>query len=286
MGGLECGDIVFRIAAALQAHAVDHARFGATAACSDHHHERRNIGRNACHAADKRMSPDGDEVVYGAVAAHVDVVFQVDVPGELHIVRNNATVSDAAIVGHMDPDEKQVPIADGGHTAAVARAGVGRDHFAENVFLTDIEPRLLSGILDVLRRGSQDSLRENLASFAERCVTIDGYLVVDFATISKDHVGTDHGIGSDLYVLADLGAGLDDGGWVNAHSNALLLQGSAGLRVSQHELNFRLGDEFVPDRRSPFDVPGRRADANRFRLQYKLIARPDGAAEFHLVQAE
>ena len=96
------------------------------------------------------MSPNGDEVVYGAVTAHVDVVFQVDVPGELHVVRDDAVVSDAAIVGDMDPDEKQVPVADGGHTAAVARAGVGRHHFAEYVFFTDLEPRLLTGILDVL----------------------------------------------------------------------------------------------------------------------------------------
>lgn len=211
VGLFEGSDILVAETAALKPHAVNHSNFGA---CSSSRHDDdkgRHVSRHARHAADKGMSSNGDEMVHGAVPAQVDMVFNMNVSGELRVVSNDAVASDPTIMSDVDAHEEQVVVCDLGDSAAVARAGMHRHHLAEHVAFPDDQPRPLALIFEILRLRTQDSLWEHLAFLAQEGFPDDSGLVVQPATIAQHNVRSDDAIRADLDVAPDPGARIDNG---------------------------------------------------------------------------
>ncbi len=210
VGLFEGSDIIVAEPATLQPHAVDHSDFGTCSSSRYDDDKGRHIGRHARHAADKGMPSDGDKMVHGAVPTHVDMVFNMDVSGELRVVGDDAVASDPTIMSDVCAHEEQVVVCDLGDSAAVGRAGMHRHHLAEHVAFPDDQPRPLALILEVLRLRTQDSLGVHFALLAQQGYSDDGGLMVQPATIAQHNVGTDDAVRADLDVAPDPGARIDN----------------------------------------------------------------------------
>lgn len=167
------GDVGLRKTAALQADAVDHANFRTRSAGCDHHHIRRNVSGHARHPADERVLANGDEVVNGCATAHVHMILNTNMAGELHAVGDDTPIADKTIVSHVNADEEQIIVPDMRDAAAIARAGMHRDHFAKDIAIADFEKGALAAEFHVLRRGAENGLRKYLATRAESRETLD-----------------------------------------------------------------------------------------------------------------
>lgn len=219
---LESGDVLLAVAAALETHAVNHADFGARPAGGDHDHEGGHIGSHAGHAANESVPANSDKVVDSGMAAHVDVVFDVNMAGELDVIGEDAVAADDAVVSNVNADEKQISVADACDAAAISRAGMNSDQFAEDIIFSDFEGGFLSGVFEVLRPGTQHRLWEDFASLPKGCMPLDRDQMVDAAPVFDTDMGAYHGVGADFHVLPDLGAFTNDRCLMNAQTNYLV----------------------------------------------------------------
>src|SRR6266545_5966724 len=165
--------------------------------------------------AEQRQPPDAHELMHGAVAREVDVVFQDAVAADEGAVRQNAAVADDAVVSDVAARHEEVVAADACHPG-MGRAAVDRDVLAENVVFADLQAGRLAIVAEVLR------------SFAEDGAGVDEVAATHRQRAAQMDAGTQHAVGTDadaalnddirtyLDILGDLRFRCDDRRGVDA----------------------------------------------------------------------
>ena len=105
--------------------------------------------------ADHGVGADAHELVHHRRAAHDDVVFDVDVPGEDDVVGEGGVVADDAVVRKVDVGHDPVAVAEDSFADVLHGAAVEGDEFADGVVVADFEGGVFAAVFFVLRDGAE-----------------------------------------------------------------------------------------------------------------------------------
>src|SRR5262249_24265909 len=156
-----------------------------------------------------RALADADELAHGDAAAEDDIVADGDVTAEHGVVGEDDLVADHAVVTDMRADHDEAAIADFGDAAAVLRARVHGDVFADIALGADNDLRRTAAIAERLRRRAERDERVNDRARADARVAGDVHMRHETAVIADRHMRTDGAEGADGDAVADLRPGLD-----------------------------------------------------------------------------
>jgi hypothetical protein len=91
--------------------------------------------------------------------------------------------------------------------------------FAEGISISDAQPRRFTAVFHILRSIPEHTTGMNDVSFAHGQVTGQMDLRTDYTSGAERHVGVDHGIRSNIHVLAKDSAWGNDSGGVDARTH-------------------------------------------------------------------
>ena len=135
------------------------------------------------------------------------------------------------------------------------------------------QPRRLAAVLQVLRHQADRREREDLRVVADLGPAVDDGRRADPAVPADPHVRADRRVRPDRRAFADLGAGMNDGAWIDLG------------RPPQLEQQVRFGHDLLVDVRDAVHARQRPAVAPERHLEPQTIARHDLPAELRVVDA-
>ena len=145
-----------------------------------------------------------------AVPAKESAVVHRDVAAEQAIVRDNDVVADRAVVPEMRAGHEKIIVAEASRGIR-GRSAMNRDVLADEVAVADLH-RTLRALLEtqILRRAANDCAVSNLVRRAQPDCAFNHDMRLHDRVRANFHLRPDQGIRSDLDVLAEAGAGIDD----------------------------------------------------------------------------
>jgi hypothetical protein len=132
-------------------------------------------------------------------------------PGQCPGIRQDTTVSDAAIVGYVRIGHEQIITADAGKTAAINGAAINRYKFPENIILSDLEERLVVALVFlILGIPPNGSMGKDAATRTDPGPAGHNRMRHDFDMIVQMNFTVDNGISADRNIISQFYLGPDD----------------------------------------------------------------------------
>jgi hypothetical protein len=226
---LDLVDVGLRDARARHAHLVDHAHLGRVAGRL---HEGRHVLHHAAGAADVAAAPDGRELVHAHEARQHDVVADVHVPGDEHAVDQDAVVAHHAVVAHVAAGHEHVVAADARERLFLGRATVDGHELADDVVVAHLEAALHGAVLQVLRRGADGGVCQEVVARAQRGAAGHEAVRADARVRADLHAALDDRVRADLDRVVQLRVRVDDrGGMDLAHAASSPASSAASFRT-------------------------------------------------------
>src|SRR3989338_3081499 len=206
--------------APFQPFGVDAMRHGGIARSQ---HKGRNIlQQHRAHAGDD-VRADFDELMHSGKPAQYRIVADRHMAGQLRAIGENDVIAHLAIVRHVNISHDPVVVADARHADILHRAGIESAVFADGIVVADLEPRRLAGIFLVLRDLAQGTELEDAVLLSDTRMPVDHHMRTDHCSDADLDVLTDDGIRADFDIAGELGAGMNDSGWVQHYDTVLMV---------------------------------------------------------------
>ncbi len=179
--------------------------------------ERRDVPAGGAHAAHDGDLSDADELVDRAARREHGTVADLDVAAQHRIVRQDDTVAQPAVVGHVAVGHQEVVVADdrGGFGGGTP---VNLNAFAKHVAVADSNVGLGAAVGQILGRVADDRSAMDLVAFAYLRPAHDHRMRQQTCSRPDLHRPVDDDIG------VELGLGMDFGPWIHH-----------GCRMYRHE---------------------------------------------------
>ena len=181
-------------------------------AVAEHGAERNDVRFHARHAADHRGAADAHVLMDCGSTADHRVVADRHVPAHHHVICNNYSVADPAVVRDVRHRHDQAVGADVGDASPGNRAAVDGDVLAHLRAGSDLDARGLAAVFQVLRRHAHGAERVHDGAFADMRVAVDHHVADQRHSVIEHRIGADMAPGADAHAGADRGAGRHDRG--------------------------------------------------------------------------
>ncbi len=156
-----------------------------------------------------------NELVKHGPAAKKCFIAHLNVSSEQHVIRDYVVIAHGNIVREVNASHKKISFSDQ-CISACNGATMDGDIFTQGIATADHNTRLDGGIeMQILWVCANDRAPTNFATSANLGVAAQGDVAINVATISNLHGAIDDGIGSDVYIVADVGRGINYGSGMN-----------------------------------------------------------------------
>src|SRR5690606_15292865 len=137
------------------------------------------------------------ELVHAGETAKDDAIADMHMTGDRGVVGEDAVIANDAIVGNMHIGHEKIIAADARQAVVLHGATMQGGTFANDIVVTNFQPRRLALVLLVLALLAHRGKLENTVALA------------DTRRTTHYHVRTDHGAGTDFHIRADNGKRAD-----------------------------------------------------------------------------
>ena len=185
--------------------------------------ERQSILVDLARLANHRIAPDAAELVHRNQARNICAIPHHDLTGQIRSVGDDDLVAQHAVMRNMAVGHEKAAAAYS-RGAAVARAAMNRDTFAQPVVIADFGAgKAVRLELEVLRVAADHRVLGDAVARADTGVALDHCMGCNFAIVADDDIPFDHGKGTDVHVGAQARVAGDDCAGVDTHVKACLI---------------------------------------------------------------
>jgi hypothetical protein len=164
-------------------------------------------------------------LVYTDPASDRNIVADMDVATDHHVIGHGHSVADPYIMAQVDVRHQEIVVADFGDTGFFFAGTIDRDILSNNISVANDYLGVGTLITHVLRFGADHSTWENVIPFADCRITTKGDMILDDCIATDFHARSDDAEVADVNAGTDLRAGIDDCGCgdLSAHLSGDLL---------------------------------------------------------------
>ena len=166
------------------------------------------ITRYACNASNHNVRADASELMDGAQTAQEYKIADFDEAPQGRIIRKGHVLADDAIMPDVRTNHKKALVADGRCTAPFRGRDIHRDMLADVTVSADHERRVLTLVVDRLRRATERGKWCDLRARPNCCAPGDMHVSNQLAAVFDFDFRPDYAIRADLDVFADFCAAL------------------------------------------------------------------------------
>ena len=172
--------------------------------------EIRNVTIDPRCTTDVSTFPESYKLRNTRVTTNDHAVTDVHVAGKVYGVGKSNIVTEGAIVSDVTVGHEETVRTDDGFIVLLGCPAVNRDVFAESIVVPDDGFGRFVFIRIILRRSTDGTELEELISLADRRVTIDDDIRMEFAVIADRDISTDHTERTDFDIIPDLRLRMDE----------------------------------------------------------------------------
>jgi len=176
----------------------------------------RDVAAGAREPAQDGQGADAHELMHDAVAGDKSPIFHLHIAGQQSPTGNDRVITDLAVMRHMGVVHEEIVVADNGG-AAFGGTAVDLTVFANDIAVADLEETLPAFVGDVLRDVPNDRAHVDFVVFADVTITGEHGMGQDAGAATDPYRAVNHDVGADISLGMDLGARVNQSGWVNGH---------------------------------------------------------------------
>jgi hypothetical protein len=176
-------------------------------------HEGGNILTHGTHATDESAPTDGHEMVNTRFPTNHHSIFQKNMPSKFRTVGKNDSITQDAIVRHMDIGHKKAIVPDRSNSSALLRTRMNGYEFTNRVSIPNHQTTRLTPEFEILRRPPNNRHGVNLVEFSDPSVPGYRNVVSNPSSAADFDVLADHGVFTDFDPFSDSGSGMNKTGF-------------------------------------------------------------------------
>src|SRR3990172_2955040 len=184
------------------------------AALPGYGNEWRYVFEQGCVHAGHAMRADATILMNQGEASEKSIVADMHMPGETRCIRENCSLSDAAVMRDMTVGHDEIVVTDDRLPAALDSPAIQRTVLAYGIAIADGEARGLALVADMLWRVAERTKLKYTILTSDASRTVNHDVRTDPAAGADVDVGPDDRICADRHTRIQPRAGIDDCRWM------------------------------------------------------------------------